>query len=245
LKAPRWTPLLAFALLAGCQPKSAEPATTESTTPTASTGSEAPQAAPATPSLSQIPAELKHDGYSYYGLGNPKPMKMEVTVSDPGQPVRVGTQTISLKEIKDGVPIFVIERKDGLEMLGVQEIRLEKDGLYNSASTVAKIGPHDLEMPAKLTIGTKWTSRTEVDQPGQSMVNDSTFVVVRPEKVKTKAGEHDALLITSTGKGTIGGQKVTTSSKSWYVKDLGGVKTVLTTTFPKGKVQTITIQETK
>lgn len=206
---------------------------------TATTGGSTP---PAAPDLAQIPESLKGEAFEYYGLANTKPMNMAVENSDQPTAVSTGTQTIALKEIKDGVPTFSIERTGQLAALGSQEVRLEADGIYNSMSTVAKLGPKDLELPMKLSPGTKWKSHAEITQNGQTIVNDSELTVVGPEKVKTKAGEHDALLITSTGLSTINGEKAKTTSKNWYVKGLGNVKSVLTLTFPK-KVTTLTIQE--
>ncbi|AIE86432.1 hypothetical protein [Fimbriimonas ginsengisoli] len=243
----RWTPILALAILGGCQAKdAANPTSGGSAT---SSGTASTTTTPPKLDVSQIPADLKHDGYAYYGLGSAAPMKMEIRSSSQPNQVLTGTQTIALKEIKDGKPVFTISRDGQLgDLVGQQEVVLEKDGIYNTASTVAKVGAHDLELPAKLAPGVKWTSHTEVDRPDkpeQQLEDNSTCTVVGPQKVTTKVGEHDALLITSSGKGTIAGKKVVTTSKSWYVKDRGSVKTVLSTTFPDGKVQTITIQEVK
>lgn len=192
------------------------------------------------PTLADIPAELKHDGYSYYGLGNSKPMSMEA-VNPANQSVMTGTQTITLKEIKDGKAVFLIERTGQLTQLGTQEITLEKDGLYVTANSAAKAN-HDLEMPAKLTPGTSWPNRTVVDGVN-SVTLDSTFKVVGESKVKTKVGERTGLLITSTGKGTIGGQPVTLESQNWYVRDLGGVKSIVKIIRKGGQTETLTIQE--
>lgn len=210
-----------------------KPTTTDATTPPASTAK-----------LTDIPDSLKGDAYVYYGLGNPNPMNLEIAISDQPMPF-TGTQSIALKEIKDGKPSFVIERTGQLAKLGSQELRLEPDGLYNTKATIAKIGPKDLELPMKLSPGTTWSSHAEISQDGQTIISDSVFKVSGVEKVTTKAGEHDALLITSTGQSTLEGKKAKTTSKNWYVKDLGLVKSVLVNTYTDKKVQTITLQETK
>jgi len=244
--------LLAF----GCS--SSEPTasgtTTAATSGSTDTAKKPDAAAPATttgtadkgPKLSEVPAALKYDGYVYYGLDNPNPMNLEITTSAQPTEVLTGTQTTTLKSIVNGVPTFVISRTGNLDQLGVQELRVEKDGIYDSASTIAKIGPHDLEIPAKLTPGsTTWNSHSEVDNAKQKMTSDNVYKVERIEKVTTKAGEHEALLITSTGSSVLNGKKVKMTSSGWFVKDLGAVKTVLKTTSPDGKTETITIQETK
>jgi len=196
------------------------------------------------PNASEVPADLKSDGYYYYSLAYDKPMKIELRIS--GSPeIRTGTQTISLKSIDHGVPVYRIERSGGLADLGEQELKLTKEGLLNTASTIAKVTPHDIEMPAKLAPGTTWPSHTEIEQGATPMSLDSVFRVVGMEKVQTPAGEHQAMLITSTGKGTIGGKKVTTTFKGWFVKDLGNVKTILGTTYSDGTKREITMQETK
>jgi len=230
----------------GPENAAAVPSTTTGTTPEATPATPSPSApsGPA-PTEGQVPDTLKTDGYHYYGLGYSKPMNLEISISDQPNSTVSGTQTISLKEIKDGVPTYKIERTGPLAKLGAQEVELKPDGIYNTASTVAKVSAKDLEMPAKLTPGSTWKSHTEVDQGTTKMVNDSVFKVGGIEKVQTKAGEHEGLVITSTGVGTVGDKKVHTTSKSWYVKDLGGVKTVLNTTGADGKVQVITIQEIK
>ncbi len=195
------------------------------------------------PPVSQIPAELKHEGYAYYGLGFNSPMNMEI-VTTGGGGTRTGSQTTTLKEMKNGAAIFSIERTGGLAELGSMEVRLEKSGIFVQSSPLAKIGPNDIEVPANLKLGTHWLSTSEIDKPGQKIKIVSTFKVVRSEKIKTKLAAYDALLITSTGTGTMNGEKISMDTKSWYVKDRGNVKAVIVTTTDKGKSNTVTMQET-
>lgn len=263
MKARHLPCLLLPIFLVACSPK-AEPtasattgtdpkggATTAGTPDSASMPSTAPttgdpSAKPAPmATLADVPEALKNDAYHYYGLGNPKPMSMEISISDQPKDKYTGAQTITIKEIKDGKPIFSIDRTGQLAKLGSQEVSLTEEGIFNTMSSIAKIGPKDMELPAKLAPGVTWKSHAEIAQGSETVVNDSDLKVVGPDKVKTPAGEHDALLITSTGQSTIGGKKAKTTSKNWYVLDLGVVKSVLVNTYSDGKVQTITIQETK
>jgi len=262
MKARHLPVLLLPIFLAACSPKTeptaattagTDPKTQESTASTAGApdkpslgapeGSDPKQAPTAT--LADVPEALKNDAYHYYGLGNPNPMSMEIVISDQPKDKFTGTQTIAIKEVKDGKPIFSIDRTGQLGKLGSQEVSLTDEGIFNTMSTIAKIGPKDMELPAKLSPGVTWKSHAEISQGAESVINDSELKVVGPDKVKTAAGEHDALLITSTGQSTIGGKKAKTTSKNWYVLDLGVVKSVLVNTYSDGKVQTITIQETK
>jgi hypothetical protein len=243
----RTLPLLVALALVGCQndAKNPAPSATTSPKPAPTTGTpETPdQTPPATVSLDQLPSDLKNEAFSYYGLGYSKPMDMEVV--DSSQPgTMTGAQTITLKEIKDGKAVFQIERTGNLAQLGAQEVTLEKDGIYVTASDVAKVN-HDLELPNDLSAGKTWKNRMVVDQPGREVEMDSTFKIVGERKVKTKVGDRNALLITSTGQGKMQGQKVRMVSENYYVRDIGGVKSVIKIVYPDGKVRTMTIQETK
>lgn len=243
-------PLFVAALLVGCGQKSAtEGSTTTSGTPTATTASTGSETAGATTGttdpapVADLPQELRHSAFEYYGLENTKPVDMVVEFSTQNQTM-TGAQTTSFKEMKDGKAIYTIERTGQLANLGRQEVSLEKDGIYVTDSTIAKVD-HDLEMPSDLAPGKTWTSRTVVDNPGQKMDVKSTFKVVGTQKVKTKVSERDALLITASGEGTINTDKVRMESQSWYVKGLGAVKSIIKTTYPGGRVETVTIQESK
>ncbi|MGV3617583.1 MAG: hypothetical protein ACO1SV_19840 [Fimbriimonas sp.] len=246
----RTLPFLLALAAVGCQPeptalKTDPPARQESTGATTGTTASAPTTSPeaAAPSLDTVPAELKHDGYAYYGLGNTKPMVMEIVDSTQPGRTMTGSQTIKLTEVKDGKAVFDIERTDDLAQLGTQSVTLEKDGIYVTASSVAQVN-HDLELPADVTAGKKWQNTMKVDAPGREVEMKSTFKIEGNRKVKTKVGDREAILITSTGQGTMLGQKVRMESQNWYVKDVGGVKAVIKITYGDGKTRTMTIQET-
>lgn len=195
-------------------------------------------------SLSELPEELKTDAFEYYGLGNTKPVDLERT--EEGNPnVVTGSQRFWLKEVKDGKATFVVERTGGFASVGDSELSLESDGLYAMSSTIGKITPHQLELPAKLDVGTQWTSDTKLEQPnGNSLEQKATNKVVRAEKVKTKAGEYDALLVESSGPAKINGESVEMRTKAWFVKGLGAVKMEIVTTPKTGPKQTILIEAT-
>jgi hypothetical protein len=195
--------------------------------------------------LSAIPADLKTDVYDYYSLSNTKPLNLSMTISNqPGEHMS-GTQTITLEKVDKGVPYFKITRTGEFAKFGEQELRLEKDALYNVSSSIAKIGKHDIEMPAVLKPGVTWKTHTEIEQGTSPLTDDSVWKVVGFRTVQTPRGEQQALYVTSTGKGSVGGKTVKTESQNWFVKDVGPVKEVLTTIDDKGTKQEITIQETK
>jgi len=259
MKHRRLLPLFLVVAIAGCQgdKSSATPtdagstgttATTETTgastgtTGAASTATTGATAEAPKPTDAEVPAELKHDAYHYYGLSNSMPMDLEVKYSSRPDSL-TGSQTVSLKSMQDGKPTYIVDRTGRLAELGTQDMVLDKDGLFVTSSSFAKVTGRQIEMPAKLTPGTKWDSTVEVDRPGQQMKIASTYKVVGPQKVKTKAGEREALLITSVGTGTLNGAAVRMESKSWYVRGVGGVKSEVSMS-TGGKKEFMTIQET-
>lgn len=244
----RTLPILLALAAIGCQPApQAAPAggsttgvTAGTTTPPKTTEGETAQR----PTLDQIPAELKNEAYYYYGLANSTPMDMEITDTAAPDTPKTGAQTVTLKEIKDGKAIFDVERTGNLAELGSQEVTLEKDGVYVTEATIAKID-HELEIPSDLTPGKTWVSDLKVEEAGRSVNLKNSFKIVGKEKVTTKVGVRDAILITSTGKGTMQGQPVRIESKNWYARDIGGVKSIIKIIPAKGPARTMTIQETK
>ncbi|RYG41131.1 hypothetical protein EON79_21360 [bacterium] len=242
-------PALLVACLVGCQaeePKTAKPAVSpvNSGAPGMSSAADGPGPKVAA-SVAQIPAELKHAAFDYYGLGNEEPMDMEVrTTADAG--VRTGSQITRFKGLEDGKALYQVERTGGLtELLGQMDVTLEADGIYVKSSSVAKVGERDVEMPAKLDPGTTWEARTVVDQPGRELNVLVKFTVVGEQSITTPKGPRNALLVTSTGNGTMMTKNVRMDSKSWYVKGVGMVKSELKFTDAAGKASTITIQEAK
>jgi hypothetical protein len=208
-------------------------------TPTAEEGKK-PSANPG-----ELPADLKNEAYAYYGLGMTKPLVMEVTSSSQSG-IQTGTQEAKLISVEDGKATYEIERTGNLgDLLGGMTVTLERDGIYVKSSTIAKVGMRDLELPNNLAPGSTWESSTTVDQPGKQLNVINSFKVVGVQPLKTKAGNYQALLITSNGSGTVNGQNVKMQTKSWYVKDRGAVKAVLSTTDGSGRTSSVTVEESK
>lgn len=197
------------------------------------------------PSGGAVPVELQNDAYHYYGLGNPKPMPMEMKVSG-GKPT-TGTQSIEYTGVRDGKAIFMLRHTGGLAELGDNTLSLEKDGLYSIATSIGKGGDHEIELPASLKIGTTWPVKSEyTTSDGRKISTVATFKVVRNEKVTVPGGTYDALFISSDGTAVLDKEKVRMVTLNWYVKDHGLVKTEIITINPASKAKsTYLIQETK
>jgi hypothetical protein len=190
-----------------------------------------------------LPVALQNDAYRYYGLSNAKPLDMEVRSSAQPGTVTSGAQTTTLTAADEKTATFRVERSGNLgTQLGNMEVSLESDGVYVKSSDVADVGKHDLEFPNNITPGYVWTSRTKVTQPNREIDLTLTSKVVGFDELKTKSGKVKALLVTSSGSGTILKQKTRMESKSWFVKDVGNVVSEMITIPGKGESQTVTIR---
>lgn len=216
--------------------KSEPPKTTEPTVSSSGSGG------PGSLSIDQVPAELKSEGFDYYGLAHTAPIEFEVLMPNSTSP-ETGTANTKLTEVKDGVATFITERTGPLEQLGAEELVVKKDGIYNTKIGGQAVEPVQLVMPADVPVGKTWTSKGKIElQNGQTFTQDMTFKVASQEKVKTKAGEFDALKITARGTITVGEKRSQSNIAAWYVKGLGTVKMEITTSDPKGKM---TVEATK
>ncbi len=233
-----------FVVLAGCgAPKGPDTTTTPSGSPSTTavgekpgtTGSPTVETPPAP--APELPTELKNAAYDYYGLATTSSINLEIEIA--GRPgLATGTQVTRFKEMKDGKAVYAVERTGDVaaDLGAAEEVSLEKDGVYMLKSDVAKIGTHDLQLPADLAPGKTWSEHTEAEKDSQKLNLDNNLKVVGPQKVTTKLGDFDALLVTSSGKGTVGSQKVTINTKMWYAKGRGVVKMEMTTIVPGQKV---------
>jgi len=202
----------------------------------------AKDSASATPAPPGLPADLKNDAFDYYGLGNDKPVRLEILRAEGAAP-QIGTRAFSMGEVKDGKATFVEHQTGALESQGDITFSLEKDGLYVMSSSKTELKAHTLEMPAKLEVGSGWKDHTEMSPEGQKIVLDNDIKIERKERITTPGGTFDdALYITSTGTGTIDGKPVTLTTKSWYVRGMGPVKQLEEVTMKGEAKRLITIQ---
>lgn len=242
--------LLAGGIFAGCSPKEeakTEPAKTsqgsssqENKTP--DTAEETPPQ-PAGLPLSQVPGNVKTAGYEYYGLGFEKAIEYEVDSSTLGNDL-TGASTTTLTAVDNGVAKFETNRTGALSNMGAEVIEARADGIYNTKIGGQDVSPAQLVMPADIAVGKSWRGKGSMKlQDGRSFSQDMTYKAVANEKVKTKAGEYDALKIVANGSLSLDGQKSQTDVSAWYVKGIGTVKMVIQT---KGKESgSMTIEATK
>jgi hypothetical protein len=209
--------LIALVLvLAGCAKDSA----TDNGKQTADSGS--PPAKEASV-LDQVPDELEHDGFEYYGLALTNPIEYEVTRN--GVPTSAG-RTSKFVKVENGKAIFEVTHSGGLSELGTQTYSVEKDGVYVSGLSDRTIEPAKYkEVPASLAAGTAWTSKVKItSSTGDTMSMSTNNKVVGVEKVKVKAGEFEALHVASTGKLHQGSVSLDLDVQGWFVKGIGYVK---------------------
>lgn len=240
-------PLLFFALaiLGGCSPEEAgQNASTSGTNPQVPV-EQTPPKEPAA-STEEVPADLKHAAFDYYGLASGKDLTLEIRTSTKPE-VYTGGQKAVLKSVKDGKATYSIERSGGLaEMLGKsQDVVVDKNGIYAISIEGAPIEPIQQELPADMSPGKTWTSKSKFSLSGQEFVTDTKFRIVGPEKVTTKLGTFDAILVINEGMNIVGGQKMQITAKAWYVKGMGEVKVALTSKNTTGQTATVDVEATK
>lgn len=192
-----------------------------------------------------IPPNLKTDAFAYYGLDNSKPLKFEMTAS--GQSPMSGEQTVKFLGMKDGKATYNVERTGDLAAnMGSQEMELSEKGLFVTSTTMGSIGEPTLELPSTLKAGDTWKLDQKLETTGgQTIETKSVYKVVGVQKVKTKGGDFDALLITATGPATYAGNTVQMEMKAWYAKGYGAVKSEITTKDKSGKTSKVLIELTK
>lgn len=220
-------------------PRSASKATAEEQQAAPIPDEEEPKSLP----LDQVPEELKHQGYEYYGLSSLASVELEM--KGEGK-VFSGTRTTKLVKIADGIATFEVEHSGGLQGLGVSTYSVEKDGVYAVKISIGSFKPpHRMEIPAILKPGATWGGPITISMnDGNKVKTNLMYRVAGPEKVKTRAGVFDAILVTASGKGTVGSQKTKESMKLWFAKGVGPVKILMKRTVGKETSQS-TIEATK
>ncbi|MEJ5170454.1 MAG: hypothetical protein WHU10_05655 [Fimbriimonadales bacterium] len=225
--------LAVAAALVGCQAPRKDPAAEEAKQKANQTGSQV-EVAEKTPPPPPVPDDLKKDAFEYYGLGNTKPIKMSLVFSNSTQKME-GEQIVRQVEAKDGVPRFRMERTGGLSSLPVATLQVRPDGLYVESLEGGEVPKPVLELPNGLVPGKKWSTNSEFKLQGRSIKDKSTYEVRGVKKLKTPAGEFDALLIEGSGDLVEDGQKSKAKLRSWYVKGLGALKMEIERVIPGQK----------
>lgn len=222
MKAPLLLAASAIFLVAGCS----------GTKPAAQDGD---QKAVSTPENKEVPIQIdskfKHEAYGWMGFERTEPFTHEMS-DVAGAPATEGTQTLKLISSDDKAAKYQITREGSMAKLGDEELEVRADGVYQTSMPQHTLAEPVMVMPSDLGVGKAWTSKFNSTGPaGQKVEFTINNKAERIEKVKTKAGEFDALLIISTGSMNVTTdgktEKTTLSTKSWYSKGLGNVKMTL------------------
>lgn len=235
--------LLALALLAAaCTPPGTTADRKSDDPKTPSNGATPGESASKTPDISTVPADLKHDAYSYNGFGRTKAVTYLFTKVQGDKPEE-GTQSAELKEVKDGAAAFTVNRTGSLEAIGREDLLVKKDGVYLVSTSLGSPKDPVMLMPATIKPGSVWDYSYELTtSSGDKMSFKGKARAMQMEKVTVKAGAFDTLLVNETAEMNRGGVKGTVSSKTWYAKDVGVVKMKMEVKDSGGKIVTSTIE---
>lgn len=235
---------LAFAvLLAGCSGSSStstETTTTSGattgttgTTPTTTT-EPAKSDSMATATRETIPAELKHAGYDYYGLGSEK--KINMVSKQKGSPDLTGTTEFQFVEYKDGKAKFKqVFGGDLTSQFPSSDLLVDKDGVYSVNLGQSELDRPQMELPAIVATGKTW----KLDKPietGGTTISKFDSRIVGPESITVPLGTYDTMKVTADVEMKTGSDKRTAKMTAWYAKGVGTVK--LSMVFFDGKTTT-------
>lgn len=190
-----------------------------------------------------IDAKLAHDAYSYNGLDCTDELSYDF-VQGKGTTPEAGAQTVEGPKSVEGETQYTIRRTGGLSTLGDDTVAVREDGVYLVGSSISVPSKPTLLMPAKLEPGTVWDTNIELDSNGNKVRLSAKNKAVAVEKVKVKAGEFDAMLVTQAGELENAGAKGSVSAKTWYAKGLGVVKMSLEIKQADGMIVTSSIELT-
>ncbi|MDI9638939.1 hypothetical protein QPK87_27965 [Kamptonema cortianum] len=189
------------------------------------TGTSKSTEAPA-PKIEDIPEELKHAGYKYYGLGSSTKMTFSMAVEGS---VQEGTQTSQFAGMSDGKAVFNIVRDGVLATMGNEKYMVNSDGVFitgrGSDEQPEVFAEPVLALPADAKVGATWSTKlTTKDVNGAEVQLNTSEKVVKQEKIKVPAGEFDCIVVSTTGTMTVGGKSGKISGTGWYAAGTGPVK---------------------
>jgi hypothetical protein len=221
MKRYSWLLLIAL-VIAGC----ADTSKTDTKTTTGDTGTtkadETKDAAPTGPTLADLPAELKHEGYEYYGLGRNAPIKFISKMQ--GRPDQTGTLEYRLVEIKDGKAVFDQDFSgDIAKELADSKLLLDAKGVHSTTLGEAVLETPQVELPAKVTVGASWGIAKPFTANGTTFSKFSSKIAGM-EKVSVPLGDFEAAKVVANVEMTQGGTKQNAVMTAWYVKGVGTVK---------------------
>ncbi|MFM9873159.1 MAG: hypothetical protein ACKVQS_06800 [Fimbriimonadaceae bacterium] len=223
--------------LVACQPSNPAIKTPDKTSDTGTTGSTTPE------TKQEVPANLKHEGYQYYGLD----VKSEQTYDfDLNGSKRQGMQKETYLGLSDGKPRFSIERAEALSNLGTDVVEVRDDGVYMISSREQTLETPMLALPAKMEIGKSWEITEKLkDINGNEVTLKASNKIDGQEKVTTSAGTFDCLAVSMTGTLVTQGKTQKVTGKTWYAAGTGTVKLTVSTNGADGKPTNYTITLSK
>jgi len=191
----------------------------------------------------EVPANLKHEGYQYYGLD----VEAEQTYDfDYNGTKRQGMQKETYNGLTDGKPRFTIERAEALSNLGTDVVEVREDGVYMISSREQTLETPMLALPAKMEIGKTWEITEKLkDMNGNEVVLKASNKIQGQEKVTTPAGTFDCLIVSMTGTLVNQGKTQKVEGKTWYAAGTGTVKLTVSTNGADGKPSNYTITLSK
>lgn len=184
-----------------------------------------------------VPDSVKTEAFSYWGLGNSRPIVYEVSYpnrsgSDDEFEVRTdqGVSSIELESVGDDVATFIIRRTGGLSVLGDQTVEARPDGVFTVASSMSKLSEPTMELPARLEPGKSWSNEFELQLDAGTMNTESNeYRIVGKESVTVPLGTFEAVRVEQSSvvrtKMADGKEsKSVVKGNIWYVRDVGIVK---------------------
>ncbi len=250
MKKTFWISICAAILIVGCdsKPTSSESTATGSGQETSGTATTGSTTKTPTPSLDQVPANLKHDAFEYYGLGNSKKMSVQLTGTGISQ---TGEVSVELDKVEGQTATFKVVRSGAVgDSLGSDFVTVDAKGVNAVGNSMGKLSPGSyVALPADLTPGKTWNVKNKIEREnGQQVEEDSVYKIEGLQDFKTKSGSQKALVVTSSGTATVTNagdvKKMKSTTKSWYIKGLGLAKTEITFTEPGQPTNTITVEVT-
>jgi len=209
--------------------------------PGTATAGESARDAGAAVDRARLPAALRNDAYRLYGLSSGGTRRYRM--SDGSGAGAVGSQRSELLAIDGGSARFRIVRTGALAALGSLEVVLDADGVHLVGSSNGALAAPALVMPARLAAGTTWRSEYVETPPGGTPVRyGGNDVVDGPERVRTPAGEFDAVRVSTTASVESGSDRATLRLRAWYVADIGSVRVESESTPTQGEPSRIVVE---
>jgi len=208
----------------GCQSKGAETPPSEP----ANSGSESTattEPPKEEPAKKEVPANYKHAGFEYYGLGNDKALSMELKRAGG---TMSGGQEFKLEDVKEDGAYYLQQWTGDLAPNGNTRLRVDEKGIFGIEAQGNKIEPAQLEMPADPKPGFTWTSNSKIQLAGGS-IDSTVSKIIGTKKIKVNGKEVEVLVVERTSKAKLPNPKneivdQTLKSTEYYEKGVGAVK---------------------